>query len=382
MTTIAAFQVLAVDLPFRTPFKHAAAERESSSSVFLRCETESGTVGYGESLPRDYVTGESRDGVVDMLSRRILPQLVGREFESLKQVEAFLRQCDGKAPAEWVDPGEPQTAAWCAVDIALLDTLGREFGETVWPDLQVPAGFRHSGVLTSRVGWAGFKSALKMRLFGIRQLKVKVERDTPRGAMALLRRVIASGCELRVDANMAWTPDEAIERIAYGARYGIRMVEQPVAADDLDGMARVLRETDCSVMADESFSDRASLERLIEHKACNAVNVRISKCGGLVAAFARCRQALEAGLVLQVGCQVGESSLMSAAHLALVAAAQQVTYAEGCYGLNLLRQDPASPVLQLGYGGRPPARPTGPGFGVRIDEAMLRRHTVRTEVVR
>ena len=63
MATIRAFEVLAVELPFKKPFRHAAAVRTTSDSLLLQCTTDPGTVGYGECLPRDYVSGETRDGV-------------------------------------------------------------------------------------------------------------------------------------------------------------------------------------------------------------------------------------------------------------------------------------------------------------------------------
>jgi muconate cycloisomerase len=113
--------------------------------------------------------------------------------------------------------------------------------------------------------------------------------------------------------------------------------------------------------------------------------VRISKCGGLVGAYARCREALDAGLMLQVGCQVGESSLLSAAHLTLLSALAPLTpgvrYAEGCFGRHLLREDPVSPSVQFGYGGRPPRRPAGTGLGVQVDQAILERWAVDQAVV-
>ena len=124
MAAIACFELLAVDLPFRKPFKHAAAERTSSSSLFLKCTTDTGATGFGESLPRDYVTGESRESAFAMLRDVILPRLIGQRFGSVEEVEAFLRQCDGQSPG-WVSPDTPQTAAWCAVDLALLDALAR-----------------------------------------------------------------------------------------------------------------------------------------------------------------------------------------------------------------------------------------------------------------
>jgi muconate cycloisomerase len=139
-------------------------------------------------------------------------------------------------------------------------------------------------------------------------------------------------------------------------------------------------ESPAQIMVDEGLTDRDSLRRFIAHRACTAANVRISKCGGLIGAYARCREALDAGLMLQVGCQVGESSLLSAAHLTLLQALAPLTpgvrYAEGCFGRHLLREDPAAPLVQFGYGGRPPRRPPGAGLGVQVDLAALQRHTV------
>src|SRR4029079_13256587 len=103
--------------------------------------------------------------------------------------------------------------------------------------------------------------------------------------------------------------------------------------------------------ADESVHDAASLEKLIAARACTGVNIRIAKCGGLVASVARCRRALEAGLTLQIGCQVGETSLLSAAQLVLVrTVGRGISYLEGCYGERLLSGDPVRALAALGRG--------------------------------
>jgi L-Ala-D/L-Glu epimerase len=161
---------------------------------------------------------------------------------------------------------------------------------------------------------------------------------------------------------------------------GIRSFEQPIAAGDLAGLARLVAESSSGIVVDEGLTDRDSLQRFVAQRACTGANVRISKCGGLVGAYARCRAALDAGRMLQVGCQVGESSLLSAAHLTLLSALAPLTpgvrYAEGCFGRHLLGADPVSPLLQFRHGGRPPRRPAGAGLGVRVDQAMLERWTV------
>ncbi|MEE8525546.1 MAG: enolase C-terminal domain-like protein [Thermoanaerobaculia bacterium] len=205
--------------------------------------------------------------------------------------------------------------------------------------------------------------------------------ETSADAIRRIRSLLGPRVDLRADANMGWTVEQALGKMHAFERWGVRSYEQPIAAGDLEGMARLVTETGLGVMADESFHTRESLDRLIECRAATAVNARISKCGGLVATLARCREALAAGLTVQVGSQVGESSLLSAAQLRLCAAVERVTYAEGCFGRLLLRADPASPRLQFGRGGRPPEPLPGPGLGLRIDEEMLERHASRRQVV-
>ena len=219
-----------------------------------------------------------------------------------------------------------------------------------------------------------------MRAFRFPHIKLKVERDGSLPAARTARRLLGRRVDLRVDANMAWDAEQALEVIGQLRAVGIRSFEQPVASGDLAGLARLVAESSAGIVVDEGLTDRDSLQRFIAHRACTGANVRISKCGGLVGAYARCREALDAGLMLQVGCQVGESSLLSAAHLTLLSALAPLTpgvkYAEGCFGRHLLREDPVSPLVQFRYGGRPPPRPPGAGLGVQVDLAALQRHTV------
>lgn len=376
MSAVSHFELLKVDLPFRQKFHHAAAERRSSESLFLKCMTDTGASGFGECLPRAYVTGETRDGAFELLRRKILPHLIGMTFGSLDDVYKFLTDCDGKAPEDWVMPSLPQSSAWCAVDLALLDTFGRVFDQ---PTRLAQRPFerdriRYSAVASADGPWRLGVTLFKLKFYGFAQVKLKIRsgRGVDRtGRMA--RIIMGDQCELRVDANMAWCKAEALENIQALARWGVRCIEQPLPADDLDGLACLVRETQAEIIADESFSDRASLESLMKKQACTGINVRISKCGGLIAALRRCEEAMRAGLTIQIGCHVGESSLLSAAQLILISATEKPRYLEGCYGRLLLRMDPVGPCLQLGYGGRAPTLPAGNGLCVKVDETELSR---------
>jgi L-Ala-D/L-Glu epimerase len=390
MPTVTELQLFAVDLPFKVAFRHAAAERTTSDSLFLRVGLDDGAQGWGESLPRAYVSGEHREDAFTLLRDSILPALLGRTFQSPAEVGSFLEKCDGQAPTEWVRPEIPQTSAWCSVDLALLDAFGRAFGKPASLGGPPPAAdalrrYRYSGVVSAGRGWSYAVSLLKTRAFGFPHVKLKVERDGAGRAARTARRLLGRRTDLRVDANMAWSVEQALEAIGELRAVGIQSFEQPIAADDLSGLARLVAESSAGIMVDEGLTHRESLRTRISHRACTGANVRISKCGGLIGAYARCREALEAGLMLQVGCQVGESSLLSAAHLTLLQALAPLTpgvrYAEGCFGGHLLREDPVTPSVQFGYGGRPPRRPAGAGLGVQVDRAMLERWAVDQTVV-
>jgi len=406
MPKVLQLELMSVDLPFRRNFRHAAATRTTSESLFLKCVTDTGVIGFGESLPREYVTGETRNHAFALLEHSILPELIGMEFESMEEVYEFLKACDGKAPGDWVTREIPQCAAWCAVDLALLDAFARAFNEPVrvnspfspqWGEGSGMRGgnikdatrfrtsklheFRYSAATSANVGLNLILSLLKLRCYGFKNVKLKVKQRDALGCAQIARRIMGAKTELRVDANMSWNVTDALETVRGLEKLGIRCVEQPLDSNDLEGPAELIRETHSEIIADESFCDRESLDQLLEHRACTGVNVRISKCGGLLAAARRCEDAFEANLTLQIGCQVGESSLLSAAQLILISAAPHAKYFEGCYGEHLLRDDPVRPCLQLGYGGQPPDSPRGFGLGVQVDEAKLNQWANKRVIV-
>lgn len=381
MPKIVELKIYKADLPFRKPFKHAAAERTSSNSLFLKCKTDAGAVGFGECLPRKYVTGETRKGVFNLLKDSILPRLLGLQFNSFEEVRNFLSACDGKAPADWVPPDHPQTAAWCAVDLALLDALGKAFGKRVWlnENRTWPHPLRYSPVISSD---AGLTKLLAVRLLRFPQVKVKVEKGSAVTHVRRVRKILGKRCDIRIDANMTWTPEEALAEFPSLLDLGVKSCEQPVSPQNTDGLAMLTRESKMGIMVDESLNDRDSLALLIRRKACDAVNVRVSKCGGLTASYNRCRESLEAGLVVQIGCQVGESSLLSSAHMTLTTAVAQVDYVEGCFGRYLLRVDPVKPMLMFRPGGHPPSFPSSPGLGVMVNERTLEHYSSRVFCLR
>src|SRR4029450_8115407 len=152
---------------------------EARNGVSVAVRRANGAAGGAECLPRSYVSGERRDETFALLRDAILPGLLGREFADLPEVTAFLEKCDGKAPADWVAPAVPQTAAWCAVDLALLDAVGRATGEAVWPGPTAPT--RYSGVASAGRGWPAMRALLKLRAYRFPHVKLKLGDESPVG---------------------------------------------------------------------------------------------------------------------------------------------------------------------------------------------------------
>src|SRR5436309_4245649 len=211
-----------VRIPLRKPFRHASHTRTATDNVLIRCVLENGTVGFGEGVPREYVTGETIDSALELLAKSDLPA----QFESCRDFTAAVGLAERLrlAPVPGDERGCQGNAARCAVEMALLDAYGKHFGQplatltrVVAPDLYRPRGeVSYSGAITSARGGIKLRfAALRLRVYGFRQVKVKVgiagQDDVYR--LRVLRRRLGANTDLRVDANEAWTPDEVVERI-------------------------------------------------------------------------------------------------------------------------------------------------------------------------
>ncbi len=375
--TISSVEVLSAHLPFRFSFGHALAERRSSTNVYAKVTLSDGSTGFGEGVPRDYVTGETCEAALATLCNRYAPALVGRKLDSEERVVHALDSVAAGAA------GEVRGAAWCALELAVLDAAGHHLDSSVrrWlGPLRSPV-LAYDAVIpfTSRRLLGPLTIAL--RLLGIPRVKLKVGRDLDEDlrSLALLRRLLGSEADLRVDANCAWTVDQALRTIERMRPFRVSVVEQPVAAGDLSGLRRLTAECEERIAVDESLRTVDEARTLIGMRACDAFNIRVSKCGGLLSSMRIAELAAGAGLTCIVGAQVGESGILSAAgrHLAACIAPQ---YLEGSAGRLLLTEDLVEERVTPGRGGRARVH-EGAGLGVAVREAAVRRRARFTRVV-
>jgi muconate cycloisomerase len=215
-----------------------------------------------------------------------------------------------------------------------------------------------------------------MRLIGLTQIKVKVGAEDDVARVRAVRAVVGAEVSLRVDANGAWTLAEAVARLDAMAPCGIAAAEQPLPRDAVAEWARLRRLSPIPLVADESVVTHADLEAVIAAEAADYVNVRVAKCGGLARSLAIARRAAAAGLGVQVGSQVGETAILSAAGRHLAATLPEVSFVEGSYGSLLLSEDVSADEIRFGHGGEARLL-TRPGLGVRVLEARLRKYARR-----
>jgi L-alanine-DL-glutamate epimerase-like enolase superfamily enzyme len=216
-----------------------------------------------------------------------------------------------------------------------------------------------------------------MRLYGFKEVKIKVGKSLEENLQLLeiARTILGDGVHLRIDANCAWSADEAIRQLEAMSKFELTGVEQPTAADDYDGMSHVTAAKLLPVVADESLCSQSDAEKLIEQKGCDIFNIRVSKCGGLINSLNTYNKAVKAGLDCQLGAQVGETAILSAAGRHIAARCESLKWLEGSYGKLLLEHDIAKPGMTIGYGGwaRCPERP---GLGVEPIKKRMGEYTI------
>jgi L-Ala-D/L-Glu epimerase len=377
-----------VRIALRKPVRHASHTRSSTDNVLVRCVLDDRTEGFGEGVPREYVTGETIDSALDLLRRSDLAAQLEpcADFNQAVALAERLRL----APVPGDDRECQGNAARCAVELALLDAYGRRFGQPlsavtrlVAPDLYQPRPHvRYSGAITSATGFKARLAAWRMRVWGFRQVKVKVgmagHDDVAR--LTLIRPRLGWKRDLRVDANEAWPAAEAAARIRELEPFRVSAVEQPVPHAEVDALADIRRQVSVPIMLDESLCGRVDAERAVQRRTCDLFNVRLSKCGGFLPSLRLVQFARQHGLACQLGCQVGETAVLSAAGRHFASSVTDLRYLEGSYDRYLVREALGTRDITFGWGGWAPALP-GPGLGVTVDPQALERVLVRKETL-
>lgn len=373
-----------VAVPLKTRIKHASHERTTSDNLVVRVTLRDGHAGYGEGVPRPYVTGETIESCFATLAAYDWGRLLG-DPNNFKEVVESLRSLHLERPEP--DPRDMRTnAARCAIELAILDAYGRRFGQSIAEVVRraapgntfpTPQSVRYSGAIMADSQRNEQISAWKMRLYGFHQVKIKVGvkgQDDPR-RLARLRKILGRKIDIRLDANEAWSANELVDRVKPLLPFHPSALEQPLPHDQVEALAELRPRLGVSVMLDESLCSALDAVTSVLHKTADLFNVRISKCGGVLSSLDLIQSASIHGIGIQLGCHPGETGLLSAAGRHVAANVRGIRYLEGSYDRHVLADNLTVEDITFGYGGR--ARPLkGPGLGVHVDPAALERMTV------
>lgn len=377
-----------VRIPLKKPIQHASHTRTNTDNVVVRVTLDDGTIGFGEGVPREYVTGETIDSALALLGDSDVPAQLDdcRDFAWAIGVAERLRL----KPIPGDERGCQGNGARCALELALLDAYGKHFREPLSavtmraaPDLyEKREHVRYSGAITSAKGFKARFAAWKMWVYGFAHLKVKVgiEGQDDVDRVGAIRRRVGKKMDLRIDANEAWTPDNVRAKISELKPFGITSIEQPVPHEQVAILREVRKDVGIPVMHDESLCGMYDAQRAVEHGTCDLFNIRLSKCGGFLASLKLAQFAKQHGLGYQLGCQVGETAILSAAGRHFASSVKDIRCVEGSYDKHLVREALATKDITFGWGGWAPAL-MGPGLGIEVDTSALERVTVRKVVL-
>ena len=341
--------------------------------VIVTIETDEGVVGVGESVTDIGFFGEPIEQVRSLIEFHFGPRLLGADpFDREKLLHSIEFRGNSCAKA--------------GIDLALHDLIGKALGIPVYKLLggqvrsRVPVSIEVAGGPPDGMA----ESCLASMKQGVRAFKAKIggipDDDVER--IAAMRAAVGPGVSIRADANQGYSVKEAIRfcRLAESRGLGVDLLEQPVAAWDIAGMAHVRASVDTLIEADEAAYSVHDVMNIIRQNAADVINIKIGKAGGLYAAKKIAALAEAAGLKCVLGTAWGLGPEV-AAKLHLAASTVGVTDAVEFTEILLHGNPLASPghealSVPLDADGCLSV-PDRPGLGVELDPARIDELTIR-----
>ena len=300
-----------LSVPLRVPFKTALRTVGSVEDIIVEVHTDTGLVGYGEAPPTGAITGDTTGAILGALRDHIIPSLRGQEIDAL---EPLMKRLDKSVVHN--------TSAKAAVDIALYDLYGQMLGAPVYQLL----GASRKSITTDITISVNppeemARDALVALSRGYDTLKIKVGIDPTLDVarLAAVREAVGKNIRLRIDANQAWTPKQAVMLLNQMQERGldIELVEQPVPGRDFEGLRYVTERSYVPVMADESVFSPEDAMKIMQMGAADLINIKLMKCGGIHNALKIASAAEVYGVECMIGCMLeAKVSVNAAVHLA------------------------------------------------------------------
>jgi muconate cycloisomerase len=359
------------------------AERLLGKPVLVKVYAD-GVVGLGQIRPISpgHFVADTTQSVVAAVKEVYGPALLGKSIFDIETInEAFDNRLAGNP------------AARAALDIAVRDAMGKALATPVYNLIggccQPCIPLEWSVSMAEDTGTMVAEAKRAVDEFGIRVLCLKMAhrngwRQDVKNFEAV-RRAVGDEIMIGVDPNTGWTLADALSCVRELKKMDLGYIEQPVARRDLKALAEVRRAADgVPVMADESLFTLQDAYALAEARAVDAFCIKLYKLGGITAAKKIGAVAEAASIQLNCGGLAVQSQLEAAAgahFYASTPASRMMGAAEFLFGLNTIANDPLVPETDFVARDGHVDVPSGPGLGVTIDEAALKKHTLLAERV-
>lgn len=299
-------------VPLKTPFKTALRTVDKIEDIVVMIGTDTGHTGYGEAPATAVITGDTHGSIVEAIRHYIWPRVSGQDVANLNQVTRTIQNAM-----------EKNSSAKAAVEIALYDLWGQLYEAPLYrllgggdplitTDITISVDYIDKMVADSLAAVdRGFES-----------LKIKVGKDI--GVDIERVKAVYAAVEgralLRLDANQGWTAKQAVYALQTLEEAGVHLelVEQPVKAQDLNGMRYVTERVHTPIMADESVFGPTEVIELIRMRAADIINIKLMKTGGISNAIRIADIAAMYGVECMIGCMLETSiSVAAAVHVAV-----------------------------------------------------------------
>lgn len=296
-----------ISVPLRVPFKTALRSVSSVEDVIVEIHTDTGAVGYGEAPPTGVITGDTTGAIIGAIKDHIAKTIIGRDVDDFEDVIQSVQKCILK-----------NTSAKAAVDMALWDLYGQLYKIPVYKML---GGARKHIITDITISVNSPEEMARDAVDAINRgydcLKVKVGADPTLDVARLsaVREAVGNDVCIRIDANQAWQPKEAVRILNQMQEKGlaIEFVEQPVKAHDLEGLKYVTDRSYVPVLADESVFSPEDALKIMQMRAADLVNIKLMKCGGLYNALKIVSAAEVYGVECMIGCMLEAKISVNAA---------------------------------------------------------------------
>jgi L-alanine-DL-glutamate epimerase-like enolase superfamily enzyme len=351
---------------------HPAPVRPPRASLLAVASAADGTHGIGEGCP-----GAGADGESFQSARAFLQTHHAALTEQVHDLASLRAWVNAHAGAIARSP-----AAWCAIELALLDLLARAAHVSVEALLGLPRmnGTFYYTAVAEELGNISLRALIKRyRDLGMHDFKITLSGERARDQAVLDSFRMTTTPRLRVRASLVHPWLELGKAIAYvqALDYPLFALEDPLADTDPRALVALAASLDTRIVLNDSLTSLAQLEAFADQAERFIVYVNLSKWGGLLRALELIERCRALGIPVIVGAQVGETSLLTRAALTLANAARDLLVAqEGAFGTLVHDQDPCQPQLMFGIGGALRLQDTAlaarPGFGIQVAAPAIR----------